>query len=221
MTEQPKKKSYPLQVTPEAIASWPKLHVPDEKFHKYQIGLRFTKEDGMKFLEQFQAMDAENLAEAKVKVKGKRDPKTGKELEVTHGGLPYKLEFDKETGAETGMMTIQFSAKESWKDKQGKENPTKLILQDAKKNPLGASVKVGGGSKVKVAFVPSPYFIDGTRVAGVTFRLVGVQVLELGGGSYSDPFSAEEGRYEAPANEAPATNTEAPSAVQAKGAGDF
>lgn len=220
MTEQPKKKSYPLQVSPEAIASWPKLHAPDPTYRKYQCGLRMTKEDGMKFLEQFQAMDAENLAAAKEQIKGKRDPKTGKPLEVTHNGLPYKLEFDKETGAETGMMTIQFGAKESWKDKQGKEQPTRLILQDAKKNPLGPNVKINGGSKVRVAFVPSPYFIDGTRAAGVTFRMVGVQVLELSSGSYQDPFTAEEGRFEAPTEQAQ-PKTEATGAVPAQGAGDF
>ena len=215
MAEQAKKKTYPIQVTPKAVASWPYLHKPDEKFQKFQIGLRFPKEEGMKFLEQFQAMDAENLAEAKAKIAGKKDPKTGKALEVTHNGLPYRLEFDKTTGQETGYMTINFGVKASWKDKQGNIQPTKLILQDANKKPIPPTVMIGGGSICKVAFQPSPYFVDGTRAAGVTFRLIGVQVLDCKANS-RDPFAAEEG-FSVPEDE---TNTEG-AGVQAATTGDF
>ena len=217
MAEQAKRKSYPIQVTPKAPASWPKLHQPDEKYHKYQIGLRFTVDEGNAFLDQFKQIDAENHAEALTKIKGKRDPKTGKELEVNHAGLPFRLEFDKTTGEPTGFMTINFSAKSTWKDKQGKENPTKLILQDAAKKPIPASVAIGGGSICKVAFQPSPYYVDGTRTAGVTFRLIGVQVLDCKANSH-DPFATEEG-FSAPSDDT-AVNTEG-AGVQAATTGDF
>lgn len=203
---QPKKKYKPM-TTPVGVASWPKLTVPDPTYKKFSIGLRFPVDEGMAFLEQFKGMDAENLAEAQEKVKGKKDPKTLKPIEVVHQGLPYKLEADKTTGEPTGFMTIQFSTKESWTDKNKVVHPTKLVLKDSKANDLPASVQVGGGSKVKVAFVPSPYYIDGTRAAGVTFRLIGVQVIELNTGGYDNLFGEEEGGFVAP-DEVEATPTE-------------
>lgn len=222
MAEAPKKKkSYPIQVTPVAIASWPKLHKPDDKYNKFQCGLRFTVEEGKKFLAQFEEMDKANLAEAQEKMKGHRNPKT-LELDerVDHQGLPFKMELDKTTKQPTGYMTIPFNANASWKDKDKKEQPTRLILQDSKKNPLAANVTVTGGSKVRVAFVPNPYFIEGTRACGISFRLVGVQVIELAA-NYQDPFAVEEGGFESSTNSEAPTNSGGSSAVSAQGAGDF
>jgi hypothetical protein len=167
-------------------------------------------------------MDAENLTEAQEKVKGKKDPKTLKQIEVTHAGLPFKLETDKVTGEPTGYMTIQFSAKESWTDKNKVVHPNKIILvdsgtKDAPPKALPPTVQIGGGSRVKVAFIPNPYFIDGTRVAGVTFRLIGVQLIELRTGGFGDVFGSEDGGFvspdevEAPVNEVQEGAADAPS----------
>lgn len=171
-----KRKSYPTMMSPRGIASWPKLNKPDEKYDKFTVGLILEKDVAEKFLGTLKEIDETNLKEAQASIKGKTHPKTGEPLSVEHQGLPYKLELDSNKQP-TGRIIVQFGLNATWKDKEDKTQHNKVNLFDASGKPC--NVQVGGGSEIIVAFRPSPYFIDGTRAAGVTLKIQAVQVINL------------------------------------------
>ena len=92
---------------------------------------------------------------------------------------------------ETGQICVKFNMKALIRKKNGEEFEQKPGIVDAKKKPIKANV--GGGSVIKVAFEPVPYY-NAAAGSGVSLRLKAVQVLDLveyGGGDYG--FDEEEG----------------------------
>lgn len=105
-----------------------------------------------------------------------------KKKKVKVADPPYKAEEDAD-GEETGNIKFNFKlpAKFSIKDDQGNIVDTiynKPVLFDARGHKLPSSVRIGGGSLVRVSAEAAPYYTDGFG-AGVKLRLRAVQVIEL------------------------------------------
>jgi len=224
MTEA-KKPKIPVQYTPKGVAVFPRLNAPDYKFTpegKYSLKLRLPKDEAEAFLAKYQSIADEGFAKVLAETKGKKDKK-GKPIDPQNDGLPFSIETIKETGEETGNILISFGMKAKFKDKITKEEKAlKPVIVDSKGN--ATNVQVGGGSVLKVAFKPSFYYNDATQKAGVTFYLVGVQVVKLVQFGGELAFGTEEGGYEAEEANAFTANAEVEEAaggVPSKGKGDF
>jgi hypothetical protein len=190
------KKKNPRYVSPAGIASWPKVRTPDTKFAKagekgtFSIKLLLDPQKDAAFLEKLDTMAAAALEAMK-----KEHTKFSKVMKLVS---PYAPELDKE-GNETGKIVVNFtSPAEVTRKKDGKKFDLKITVFDAMLTPIPAETDIGGGSIVKVSFESWPYFSAKEKEAGITRRLIGVQVLELkqwsGSASASDfGFEEEEG----------------------------
>jgi len=214
-----KKNRIPTAYSPKGVAVFPRLNEPDFKFKdagQYSTKLRLPKAEAEAFLAKFQSLSDDIHAEKVEFFKGKKDKK-GKMIEVENAGLPFSVETDKE-GNETGFILLAFSSNASFKDKTtGVEKKITPGIYDSQGKP--ANVQVGGGSVLKVAFQPFPYYNDATQKSGVSFRLQGVQVIELRQFGSNLDFGVEEGGFVA--ESAPAFPVEAADGVPSKSAGSF
>lgn len=178
----------PRYTTPAGIAQYPYLTKPDTKFNpdgEYKISVEIpgaAAQDIATFLdEQFAA----SVAKAKKENPGKK---------IKEGDVPYSVNDD------TGKVTVRFKLKAKVTPKQGDPFEQRPALFDAKGKPIGADAKIGGGSKVKVAYELVPYY-TAIAGAGVSLRLKAVQVIDLvefSGGASSEAYGfGEEEGYEA------------------------
>lgn len=174
--------------TPAGIAQYPYLTKPDTKFNsdgEYKISVEIpgaAAQDIVTFLdEQFAA----SVAKAKKENPGKK---------IKEGDVPYSVNDD------TGKVTVRFKLKAKVTPKQGDPFEQRPALFDAKGKPIGADAKIGGGSKVKVAYELVPYY-TAIAGAGISLRLKAVQVIDLvefSGGASSEAYGfGEEEGYEA------------------------
>ncbi|CAB4138884.1 single-stranded DNA-binding protein [uncultured Caudovirales phage] len=178
----------PRYTTPAGIAQYPYLTKPDTKFNpdgEYKISVEIpgaAAQDIVTFLdEQFAA----SVAKAKKENPGKK---------IKEGDVPYSVNDD------TGKVTVRFKLKAKVTPKQGDPFEQRPALFDAKGKPIGPDAKIGGGSKVKVAYELVPYY-TAIAGAGVSLRLKAVQVIDLvefSGGASSEAYGfGEEEGYEA------------------------
>ena len=178
----------PRYTTPAGIAQYPYLTKPDTKFNpdgEYKISVEIpgaAAQDIVTFLdEQFAA----SVAKAKKENPGKK---------IKEGDVPYSVDDD------SGKVTVRFKLKAKVTPKQGDPFEQRPALFDAKGKPIGADTKIGGGSKVKVAYELVPYY-TAIAGAGVSLRLKAVQVIDLvefSGGASSEAYGfGEEEGYEA------------------------
>ncbi len=222
MVEQtPKKKYYDTVITPKARAVYPRLNTPDTKFKaegRYSTKIRLPEAEARAFLKQFEAISEENFAAQVAAHSNDMDKKTGKPMAPpTNDGLPFQLEMDKETKQPTGNILISFACNASYKDRTGKTQTIKPVIRDSKNTPI--DVLIGGGSLIKVAFTPAPFYTESSRKAGVSFRIQAVQVLELCKfGEVS--FETEEGGFVG-SPETQSKEGAKPDVPQATGAGNF
>lgn len=186
------KSKNPRYTTPAGIAQYPYLTKPDTKFNpdgEYKISLEIpgaAAQDLVTFLD-------EQFAEAQAKAK-KENP--GKKIKA--GDVPYSVDED------SGKVTFRFKLKAKVTPKSGDPFEQRPALFDAKGKPL-QDAKIGGGSKVKVAYELIPYY-TAIAGAGVSLRLKAVQVIDLveySGGASADAYGfGEEDGYEAEDNSA-------------------
>jgi hypothetical protein len=178
----------PRYTTPAGIAQYPYLTKPDTKFNpdgEYKISVEIpgaAAQNIVTFLdEQFEA----SVAKAKKDNPGKK---------IKEGDVPYSVDDD------SGKVTVRFKLKAKVTPKQGDPFEQRPALFDAKGKPIGADTKIGGGSKVKVAYELVPYY-TAIAGAGVSLRLKAVQVIDLvefSGGASSEAYGfGEEEGYEA------------------------
>ena len=130
----------PRYTTPAGIAQYPYLTKPDTKFNpdgEYKISVEIpgaAAQDIVTFLdEQFAA----SVAKAKKENPGKK---------IKEGDVPYSVDDD------SGKVTVRFKLKAKVTPKMGDPFEQRPALFDAKGKPIGADTKIGGGSKVKVAY---------------------------------------------------------------------
>ena len=166
-----------ISVIGEAI--YPHLTKPDVRFNQdgeYKVTLKVSKSDATDMVKLFdQALD-DSLAKAEEKVKGKK---------VKEAPRPYTTEGDN--------VFFKFKMKASGVNKKTQEKFTQRPqLLDSKKNPISPNTSIWGGSIMKIAYEPFPYFTP-MLGAGVSLRLKAVQVIKLVEGKSNNVFKEEDG----------------------------
>lgn len=208
-----KKRKFKQAVTPVGTFKFPKLVEPDygtkdypNPNGAYSVRLVMPADDEMtkRFIASLQPEYAAALAEAdeafsKLKIETRKKLKS-----VTQNPLFTEL-FDKETEQPTGEIEFKFSMAASGvygdkHPKKGQKWTAKPHLFDAKGNRMVNPPAIWGGTTGRVSFEMRPYFINGTGAAGLSLRLVGVQIIELrtAGERTADSlgFGAMDGGYE-------------------------
>jgi hypothetical protein len=189
MTKIDIKKGY---VTPKGTAVWPALNTPDEfrGSSHYRCDVRVSSEEAEKMLTFFQPMLDEYAASEKAD---------------SLNPLPIQREADKDgTLLDTWLIRVKMNS--SYKSRQGVVVPLHPKLYDSQQVLLPKTLPIGGGSTVRVSFTVYPYAMaekvinngkqQTRKVAGLSFRLQGVQVLalvEAGGSVGSEIFNKEDG----------------------------
>ena len=168
-----------VSVAGEAI--YPHLMKPDVRFNElgeYKVTLKLDKQDASEMVKDIDQAIEDSLAKAQKDNKGKT---------VKSAPKPYK--------EESGNVFFKFKMKASGVNKKTQEKFTQRPqLLDSKKNPIAPSTSIWGGSIMKIAYEPFPYFTP-MLGAGVSLRLKAVQVIKLVEGKSNNLFKAED-RFE-------------------------
>lgn len=108
--------------------------------------------------------------------------------------------YDRDTDEPTGEIEFKFKRKASGKRKKDDSvwHAPRPAVYDAKLQLFPREVPIWGGTRGKISFEVSPYFIPGIGAAGISLKLVGAQVLDLvtrGGAASADSmgFGEEQG----------------------------
>ena len=153
------KRKYERITTPVGVASYPWLKDADYKFDKekgiYSCNIYVDDAEAKDLISVIDKSYTENLAEQKKLNKGKT---------IKPGPKPYV--------SENGKTLFKIKMK-------GKIGDVEIrpVVIDSSGQPM-TDIVVYGGSKVKVSADLIPYYVA-TTGAGISLRLVGVQVLEL------------------------------------------
>lgn len=155
-------------VSPLGEAQWPFLQTPDTKFNPdgvYRVNMVFDKTpEVMKFIDNLEKILDEYNTEAQT-VERKKVSLVKPVYEETDDG---KI-----------LMKFKQNAKIIPKDRSKDPIDVKIACFDKYNRPLDPDVKIGNGSKCKIAFVPAGYYQASARAVGLTLRIVAVQVREL------------------------------------------
>lgn len=207
-------------VTPIGEAVYPHLHKPDTKFNKngvYKTSVRFTGE-AAEFMRDLLDPPADEAYAAGLKKYVERSldkisgrptkkavakfKKEAKRVVKRHTGYTYELDED---GEETDNLIIEFKTTASGTNKKGERWVRELPIFDAQGAAVDPGLKVGGGSRIRVAFTFGDEYLmhqtEDLSLAGVARYLEAVQVIELetwaerDAGSFG--FGAEDGGFTA------------------------
>lgn len=152
-------------ITPLGEANFPYLNTPDTKFDAdgvYRVNL--FVDDSPEFQALITKLEA-ILEEAieDFKEEGKR----------VNGKMPLF-----ETEEDTGRIYMKFKQKALIRPKKGGDPiEVKVALFDKNNRPL--TDEIGRGSLLKVCFEAIPYHVAATKMVGLSYRIVAVQVREL------------------------------------------
>jgi hypothetical protein len=178
----------PRYTTPAGIFQYPYLNKPDTKFNpdgEYKLKLEVPGENAQALITFLDEQHEAAIAKAKKDNPGKK---------IKEGSVPYDVNED------TAKVSVAFKLKAKVTPKNGDPFEQKPAIFDAKGKPLGAEVKIGGGTKGKLAYEIVPYY-TAIAGAGISLRLKAVQVIDLkefGGGASADAYGfGEEDGYEA------------------------
>ena len=168
----------PTKVSVAGEAIYPHLMKPDVRFNEhgeFKVTLKIAKQDASQMVKDTDQAIEDSLAKAE-KDSGKK---------VKSAPKPYK--------EESGYVFFKFKMKASGVNKKTQEKFTQSPqLLDSKKNPLSPNTSIWGGSIMKVAYQPVPYFTP-MLGAGVSLRLKAVQVIKLIEGKSDNVFKEEDG----------------------------
>ena len=169
----------PTKVSVTAEAVYPHLVKPDVRFNEYgeyKVTLKVAKQDASEMVKEIEKSIEDSLAKAEKENKGKS---------VKSAPKPYKEESD--------HVFFKFKMKASGVNKKTQEKFTQRPqLLDSKKNPIAPNTSIWGGSIMKVAYQPVPYFTP-MLGAGISLRLKAVQVIKLVEGKSDNVFKEEDG----------------------------
>lgn len=183
---------YPTYVTGVHTAVYPHLYREDPEYGSFKVTFRLTEDEAQEFIKIHDDLmdDARELW-------------NGKGKQVDYNGSPVRPEEDEDEEL-TGMWLVTFKVDAEGKNKKtGETWDNTPPLADATGAVIkGDRPKVGGGSKLAVAYQPYPWYGTSKTVkgAGVSFRLKAAQIVELVefGNGAGGVFGAVEGGYEAP-----------------------
>ena len=135
----------PIKVSVAGEAIYPHLMKPDVRFNEhgeFKVTLKIAKQDASKMVQETEQAIEDSLAKAEKDNKGKK---------VKSAPKPYK--------EESGNVFFKFKMKASGVNKKTQEKFTQRPqLLDSKKNPISPSTSIWGGSIMKIAYQPVPYF---------------------------------------------------------------
>jgi len=177
--------------TPIGKARYPHLSEPDTKFDEngsYHVALVLSNEEAQDLIDRLESRFNDEYAGF---------CRERKKNNLKQADLPYSPEED-DDGNPTGNMIFRFKMRA----KTSKGVDRRPLLFDAKMKPM--TELIGGGSRIRVSFEPSCWFVPALGV-GMSLRLRAVQcvtLVEFGGSK--DPqslgFQVEEG-FESDATE--------------------
>jgi len=183
-------------VSPKGYALFANLNEADTKFDNngvYKITLKVHQSDPkvQDFIEKINTLVNASYDEAVEKL----PPKKARELKCQY---PYKWEEDEDTGEYTGYVMFNFKRKASGETKAGKAWSLPCIpIYDTKKRQVEPNI--GNNSIVKIAYSTYNYHVAAQSMAGITLKLMGVQLIDLvpGGVMTADDlgFDEEEDGY--------------------------
>ena len=172
----------PTKVSVAAEAVYPHLVKPDVRFNElgeYKVTLKVAKQDASQMVKEIDQAIEDSLAKAEKDNKGKK---------IKSAPKPYK--------EESNNVFFKFKMKASGVNKRTQEKFTQRPqLLDAKKNPIASNTSIWGGSIMKVAYQPVPYYTP-MLGAGVSLRLKAVQVIKLVQGKSDQNIFKEEDGFE-------------------------
>lgn len=191
MAQANKKQQYVKAVSPILTLKFPKLSEPDYGTQDYPKpdGEYSTKglldadsPEAKKFIAQLQPYFDEAIADAERKFKELK-VETRKKLGSVKVNDLFTTLYDQETEEPTGEIEFKFAmpASGTYKKgpKEGKKWSAKPGIVDSMGQIMPKPPAIWGGSRARISFEISPYFIPGTAAAGLKLRLVGVQIIEL------------------------------------------
>ena len=196
-------------------ALFPKLTEPDTKFKEegeYSVKLILTAAEAAPIRERCEAIRQQAFDERFEEIRSEKPKMSAEKIResIKLADLPIKPYEDPDTGEETGEYQVNFKMKASGVSKKtGKEWTRRPLIFDAQNNPVNPDgLEIWSGSVLKVAYTLSP-FCTAALGAGVSIRLLGVQIIELVSGNARDAaslgFEKEESGYThtAPGNGSP------------------
>lgn len=172
--------------TAKGTAYWPYIFKPDTKWNEdgdYKIKFRLKGEDAVSLQKKIDGFLNDSVEQAKQKLEGKK---------IKKADPPYEEVLD-DNDNPTGELEFKFKQRAVINTKNGTMQKRVKVV-DAKGSPITNELKVGNGSTVKVAYDPNLYYTP-TAGAGVSLRLVGVQIIDLVeyANDESNVFGEEEG----------------------------
>jgi hypothetical protein len=166
------KKKFLEMTSPRGRAVWPHLHAPDTKFDAngtYSTGLMLEPNAAnAAFITSLDKAVDEAVAAAKQELID-----TGK---AAHAKRVERAECYEEQ--EDGSYKINFKLSAGGERKDGSKWEQRPKLYDAQ-GKVVKDIRVGGGSLIRVAFYLKPYYMPSTKKAGVSLRIMAVQIIDL------------------------------------------
>ena len=181
------KQNYTRITTPVGVAVYPHLTEADTKFNAaglYHTKLAFERDEVEELIEKLEGERDEFISTL--------DAKTLK----THKTIApvFEEELDDE-GEETGRVIFKANLKAHVVTKAGKEWDQEPMIFDSANNQIKdiASLKLWGGSRIRLQADVIPYAMGSTKTLGVSLRIRAVQVVELSSGNAGSPFDEYDG----------------------------
>lgn len=188
------KKALVAVTTPKGVAVWPHLHAPDTKFDAAGVYTCKIRLDGPA-ADPVKAKIRLALNDAQVLLTEAEENFTGK-LKKNEA---FTLDDEPWTEEEDGSVSLNFKMKAKGTSKDGTTFDRAPVIYDANLKVIPKGTRIGGGSTIRIAGELLPYYNASTKTAGVSLRLISVQVIELrqyGEKSAAEfGFEAEEGGY--------------------------
>jgi hypothetical protein len=177
-----KRQEYPRMTTQpvQVVDAW--IRTPDVSFDKtgvHSLTWRMSEEDAQPLVKELRLNLKTYLDEMRAK------GEISNNFALSWPYKPEKNDKDEETGF------VYFRAKQAAliTDAKGQTYSKKTQVYDSKAQVLSEVPPVYAGSKVRVNFSVVPWFK--ANKAGLTLRLIAVQILELAPGFDSNPFADE------------------------------
>lgn len=183
----PKEGKRPLQLTPIGTARFAYLSQPDDYMgrKRYRTQLLLSKAEAVPLQEAIRKLVDEAFD---ANVENAKDAKAKKAAAGYRKKYPFEDDVDAE-GNETGLVVFKFAQNAVITLKDGTEKEVRPLLVDAQRRPVDPdSVRVYGGSRIRVAFSARAYANASAEAVGVTLDLAKVQIIELSkrDGNYQD-----------------------------------
>lgn len=185
-------------VTPIGTARYPHLNAPDTKWveeGEYRCPLIYSEDVANSlrpklaaFLDKgFEDLKREHFSDA---------PNSAKARRLAKSPLPLKALEDEE-GNGTGEYLLNLKKRASGTKKDGTPWKAKINIVDSKGRKLLPAPSIWGGSKLRVDADVFAFYFPKDNTVGLTFEIMGVQVVELvsGSGERESTFGEVEGGY--------------------------